>query len=48
MKQFANKSKFSPFYALLQLPGITISEVLIKDTQLSIVAKIKAKSGLCL
>ncbi|MGV8137781.1 MAG: ISL3 family transposase [Mangrovibacterium sp.] len=47
MKQFANKSKFSPFYALLQLPGITINEVLIEDSQLSIVAKIKAKSGLC-
>jgi len=47
MKQFANKGKFSPFYALLQLPGITISEVVIKDSQLSIVAIIKSKSGHC-
>jgi len=30
MKRFANKSKFSPFYALLQLSGITINEVHIK------------------
>jgi transposase len=47
MKRFANKSKFSPFYALLQLPGIIINEVHIKDSEISIVAEIKSKSGFC-
>jgi hypothetical protein len=46
MKQFANKSKFSPFYAVLQLPGITIQEVLIKDSSVTVLAQIKAKYGL--
>jgi len=47
MSRFANRSKFSPFYALLQLPGVTISEVHINDPEVRIMAKIKAKSGIC-
>lgn len=47
MKQFANKSKFSPFYALLQLPGITINEVLIKNPEILIMAEIRPKSAFC-
>lgn len=47
MKRFANKIKFSPFYAVLQLPGITIQEVLIKDSSVTVLAQIKAKYGIC-
>jgi len=47
MKRFANKSKFRSFYGLLQLPGITIQEVLIKDSSVMILAQIKAKYGIC-
>ncbi len=47
MKQFANKSKFSPFNALLQLSGIRINEVHIKDPGIMIIAEIKSRSGFC-
>ena len=48
MKRFANKSKFSPFNALLQLSGIRINEVHIKDPAIMIIAEIKSGSGFCL
>ena len=40
MNRFANKSKFSPFYALLQLPGISINTVHIETSSIVINAQI--------
>jgi len=47
MKRFANRSKFSPFYALLQLPGIAINSVHVEDHNMVIIAHIKGKYGIC-
>lgn len=47
MNRFANKSKFSPFYALLQLPGISINTVHIETSSIVINAQIKGKYGVC-
>jgi transposase len=47
MKRFANKSKFSPFYALLQLPEIAINSVHVEDHRMEILAQIKGKYGIC-
>ena len=47
MNRFANKSKFSFFYALLQLPGISINTVHIETSSIVINAQIKGKYGVC-
>ncbi len=47
MNQFANVYKFSPFYALWQLPGITISEISINDHEVILKAKIKSHYATC-
>ncbi len=47
MNRFANKSKFSPFYALLQLPGISINTVHVDGSSIVINAQIKGKYGVC-
>jgi transposase len=47
MSRFANKNKFSPFYALLQLPGISIQSVHIDSSSVVINAVIKRKNGVC-
>ncbi len=47
MNQFANKSKFSPFYALLQLQGISINTVHIETSSIVINAQIKGKYDVC-
>jgi len=47
MSRFANKSKFSPFYALLQLPGISVNSGHIDISGIKISAQIKGKYGVC-
>ena len=47
MNRFANKSKFSPFYALLQLPGISVNSVHIDISGIEINAQIKGKYSVC-
>ena len=47
MKRFANRSKISPFYALLQLPGIAINSIHVEDHSMVIIAHIKGKYGIC-
>ena len=47
MNRFANKSKFSPFYALLQHPGISINTVHIETSSIVINAQIKGKYCVC-
>ena len=47
MNRFANKSKFSPFYALLQLPGISVNSGHIDISGIKISAQIKGKYGVC-
>lgn len=43
MSQFANKNKNSSFYALLQLPGISINSVEIQQEAIIVNGKIKKK-----
>jgi len=45
MNRLANRSKFNPFYALMQLPGMTINSVYFEGHRMEILAQIKGKNG---